>query len=243
MTVLLIATILVAAMCQRATGMGFAMVLAPFAVLILGPISGVVVVNVLGIASALLVLARVHRDVEWRAVLVLCPPAVVGIVAAVLLSNGMETGTAQVVAGSVMLAALLASVLVRGAGTARRSLPAVALAGMTSGATTAIAGMGGSAMVVLALVTRWEPRVFAATMQPFFAFLGVVTIVVRHVTDPRAWTELGAWAWFSMALAMVVGTAVAERLRWSQATIQRAVVVVAAAGAVIAVLDGALVQR
>ena len=51
---------------QRITGLGFALVSAPFLVLLLGPFAGVFVVNVLGVAASVLVLAQVRRDVDVR---------------------------------------------------------------------------------------------------------------------------------------------------------------------------------
>ena len=47
-TVLVIAAVLIGSSMQRITGMGFALVAAPFLVLLLGPIDGVIVVNVCG---------------------------------------------------------------------------------------------------------------------------------------------------------------------------------------------------
>lgn len=59
MALLLALAVFVGAAMQRLTGMGFALVSAPFVVLIMGPVTGIVLVNVCGALSSLLILFRV----------------------------------------------------------------------------------------------------------------------------------------------------------------------------------------
>jgi uncharacterized protein len=76
----LAAAVSVGAGTQRITGLGFALVAAPFLVLLLGPFTGVLVVNVLGVAASVLVLAQVRRDVDLRRGVLLSAPALVAVV-------------------------------------------------------------------------------------------------------------------------------------------------------------------
>src|SRR5690625_2661959 len=190
MTALLVAVVLIAAAVQRATGMGFAMFLSPFAVLTLGPASGVVLVNALGIASALMVLARVHRDVEWRTVAALTPPTVLGVVVGVAVTQVVASDGAQIAAGATVLLALVVSVLLARVKTVARSPAVSAVAATTSGVMGALAGVGGTPMAALAVLTGWNARPFAATMQPYFALVGAIAITARLAFEPGAWPEL-----------------------------------------------------
>src|SRR5690625_5732591 len=62
----LLIAIFLGGMAQRATGMGLALVAAPFIVVALGPAAGVVVANLLGVVGSAMVYARVRHSVDWR---------------------------------------------------------------------------------------------------------------------------------------------------------------------------------
>lgn len=78
--VLVLVAVLVGASMQRITGMGFALVAAPFLVPLLGPVDGVILVNLCSVLTAAIILTRVVRDVDWRRAGVLALFALVGIV-------------------------------------------------------------------------------------------------------------------------------------------------------------------
>lgn len=54
------------AMIQRVAGVGLALICSPFLVLALGPVEGVLLVNVLGVAINLAILVPTLRRVEFR---------------------------------------------------------------------------------------------------------------------------------------------------------------------------------
>lgn len=59
-----LALIFVAAAAQRIAGMGFALLLSPFMVLIFGPHSGILLVNLIAAISSSIMFSRVWRDVD-----------------------------------------------------------------------------------------------------------------------------------------------------------------------------------
>jgi uncharacterized membrane protein YfcA len=61
-TGLVLAAVVLGAGMQRITGMGFALVATPFLVLLLGPVEGVVLVNLCGAVTAGAIIFRVARD-------------------------------------------------------------------------------------------------------------------------------------------------------------------------------------
>jgi len=64
-TGLVLAAVVMGAGMQRITGMGFALVAAPFLVLLLGPVEGVVLVNLCGAVTAGAIIFRVVRDIDF----------------------------------------------------------------------------------------------------------------------------------------------------------------------------------
>jgi uncharacterized protein len=237
---LVVAAVLVGSGIQRLSGMGFAMVLAPFSVIALGPSSGVVLVNLLGIVSAALVLARVRSAVEWRMLGRLLPASAVGVGLGVAVSTALSEQVAQVVAGAVVLVALGASLAVARVATVGRSRPLVVATSAASGAMAALAGVGGAAMVVLAVVTGWDQARFAATMQPYFLALGLGTIAARLGADPAAWPALSGPTWCAVACAMALGVVCGEVLsrRLPVRSARATAIAIAFVGGVLTVVDG-----
>lgn len=78
--VLVTAVVLTGAATQRVSGMGFGLVSAPFLVLILGPFTGILLTNALGVATSLIVLTQVWRQVDLRTLVLLAPASLVAIV-------------------------------------------------------------------------------------------------------------------------------------------------------------------
>lgn len=240
MLIVVVLAVLLGSAVQRLTGMGFAMVLAPFAVIALGPSSGVVLVNLLGLVSASLVLSRVVAAVEWRVVWSLLPAGGVGVLLGVAVGTGLGTEVAQVLAGTVVLLALAASLAVRTVTTLVRSRSLIVAASTASGIMAALAGVGGAAMAVLAVLTRWDQDRFIATMQPYFFALGLGTIAARLIADPRAWPVLPGYIWLLVALAMALGLVLGEHLgkRVTEGRARAAVIVISGMGGVLAIVDG-----
>jgi uncharacterized protein len=240
-TAVLLLAVLLGAVMQRVTGMGFALVSSPFVILVLGPAAGVLLINMLGIVASLIVLGRVRRDVEWGTVGRLLPGALVGIGAGTALAAVLAPQWAQILAGALILLGLIGSAVVVRARTLPRSTALVTSTGLASGAMGALAGVGGPAMAVLSVLTRWDHVRFAATLQPYFIATGVVTVALRLLVEPTAVGGLSTATWALIGLALVVGVALGELLaRWLKpSAARRLVVALATAGALATIADGA----
>jgi uncharacterized membrane protein YfcA len=105
--------VFVGAVAQRVTGLGFALVVAPVLVILLGPFDGVMIVNLCSVLSASLVLSAVWRDVEWRRYRLLAGPAVVGIVPGALLAYLLPEPALEIGIGGLLVAALTTSLALR----------------------------------------------------------------------------------------------------------------------------------
>ena len=236
----LAAAVSVGAGTQRITGLGFALVAAPFLVLLLGPFTGVLVVNVLGVAASVLVLVQVRRDVDLRRGVLLSAPALVAVVPGAWVARHTGPAVLQVLVGGCVVVALLVVL-----GTGRRSdarpssgtgtAPAL-LAGAASGFMNATAAVGGPALTVYAVATRWPQRAFAATAQLCFTVVGTASVAAKGLPS------LPAVDWVVTAAALVVGLGVGTLLaaRVSRTTARTAALALALVGSVATVVDGVL---
>ncbi|MFH5824808.1 TSUP family transporter [Georgenia sp. AZ-5] len=240
MTAALLGAVLAGSLAQRATGMGLALVAAPFIVVALGPASGVLMVNLLGLVTSLLVLARVWADVEWGTYWRLMPSSLLGVAAGALLAARLPATWAQIVVGVVVLLALGVSSVVARTRSMPRTTGAVATAGGVSGLTSALAGIGGPPMAVLRTLTRWDHIGFAATLQPYFATTGAVTVAAKVLADPGAWPDLAWSGWAAIAVAMIIGVGLGGTVtrRLPAAVLGRLITALAALGSVWTVVDG-----
>ncbi len=210
-TLLLVAAIVTGSMLQRITGMGFALVAAPFIVLIAGPVTGVILVNVCAALTAATVLARVFRNVDWKKFLMLVPAAFVGIVPGTLVVQNVPAPWLEVFVGGAVIVGLATSLRFRSSPWSPGVKPLVAV-GSVSGFMNATAGVGGPALSVYALRTRWEQTEFAATMQPYFLTMGVASIAAELAARPSSYPELSIWVWIVIGLAIIGGLVAGDHL-------------------------------
>lgn len=225
--------ILVGAVAMRATGMGFALLSAPFLVMALGPFEGILVTNVCGVIAALLNLTQVHADVEWRRAASVVPAGLLGTVPGAVLVTLMPTSVLMVAVSLLVIAGLLFTIWSRSV-TVPNSIWVGAAGGFSSGFMNVTAGIAAPGLVIYALATRWEHRHFAATVQVHFVVLGVAALVSKW-----AMPSLPPAGWAVMTALLVVGLFGGNVLaRWVNGErAMRWIIVIAMAGAL-----GSLVQ-
>ena len=170
-------SVLVGAFAQRVTGMGFALIAAPALVVLLGPFDGVIIVNACAVLSSLLILPRVWRFIDWSRFGWLVVPAVVGTGAGALVAARLPGPVLQLGIGILVVVALTVSLLVtRTEHVATGRAPAI-VTGAASGFMNAAAGVGGPALSIYAVATRWPQAAFAATAQPYFVVIGLSSLL------------------------------------------------------------------
>ena len=234
-------SVLVGALAQRITGMGFALIAAPALVILLGPFDGVVIVNLCAVVSSLLILPRVWRHVEWRRFGWLVVPALAGTVVGAIVAARLPGPLLQVSIGALVVIALTVSLIVtRTDHIVKGRTPAI-VAGGASGFMNAAAGVGGPALSVYAVATRWPQAAFAATAQPYFVAIGIASLVGKLGATGWALPALDPGAWPIVIGALLVGLGLGELLhrRIPHHAARIAVVVIAYAGSAAAIIDGA----
>src|SRR5690606_25112350 len=161
---------------QRLTGLGFALVSAPFLVLLLGPFTGVLLANALSLATNVVVLGQTWRAVEVRKALFLAVPAVAAVVPGAWVARSLPAPVLALTAGGLVLVALVA-VLASERARVLRGTPGAVVAGAASGFMNVTAGVGGPAISLYGLSTGWPHAPFVATVQLYFVVLNGASIV------------------------------------------------------------------
>lgn len=237
---LTLAAVVVSAIAQRVAGLGFAMLLAPFLVLIFGPYSGILLVNLLGAVSAGIMFIRVRDYVDWPMYWRLAIPAVAMSIPFSILALAVPAAPLEAVVGFLLVLALAVSMaLHRGARTIDG--PGIrTTAGLTSGITNALAGVGGPTVSVYAVISRWDQRRFAATVQPYFMTIGLASMATKSVVDPGEWPDLSPWTWAAMFAMILLGMYAGERVAKfiDDRTARAAVIVIAFIGAASTMVKG-----
>lgn len=236
----MLVAIFIGAVAQRIAGLGFALLMAPFLVILLGSHGGVLMVNVCGLISSGLIMLRVWKDIDWSMYRWLAVPAVIGSIPASVAAVYLPAAPMAVVVGGIVLVALTVSlVMQRTSVTVTGNVPK-AVAGFVSGVTNAVAGVGGPSVSAYALMSRWPQRPFAATLQPFFVTIAIVTLTAKLSLDPGRMPPFSPWAWALIVVMIVGGIYAGEKLqrfiRDDQA--RAAVVVFAFIGAGAALIKG-----
>lgn len=236
---LLILAVLMGSAMQRLTGLGFALVAAPFLVLLIGPVNGVILVNICGALTSASVLARVFRHVQWRKYAVLAPSALIGIVPGAIIVQYVPTAWLELFVGALVILSLTVGLALRSP-RRRAGLPPLVLAGSVSGLMNTTAGVGGPALSVYAIMARWEQIPFAATMQPYFLTIGITSVTAKLLTQPSSMPQLPPWIWASMAAAIVLGLFAGEALakRMPAQSARRLMVLLAYVGSIAAAARG-----
>ncbi|WP_115728156.1 TSUP family transporter [Actinomyces culturomici] len=240
MLALVVAAVLFGAILQRASGIGFAVVVAPFALIAGGATHGVILTQLLGATSAALTLLSVHRDVEWREYGRLLPSSLLGLVLATALAARLPDAPAQIVSSAIMLVLLLLAPRIGAAASVYRNWSSLSIAGAAAGAMTVLAGVGAAALTALQQATNWEQSRFVATLQPYLITVSTLTVGARLAVAPTGWPDFSLGAWVLIGVALILGIRAGDLVsrRLLASTAKRITFIVALVGAGIALVDG-----
>lgn len=244
MTVVLsvVALSLVATILQRMTGLGFAMLLAPFSVVLLGTHEGVMLTMALAVIASLLILPSMWRDVDWSKVVWLGVPAMLSVPLASWAGTLLNSAVIYLIVGALVILGLSASLVLQRFAPAVDGRGAQVVTGVVSGAGTVLAGIGGPAMTIYGVLARWPVVPFAATLQVLWIMICVVALVFRQLLLGSQIPELPLWGWLACAAGIAVGILIGQwgRTRVNDRVVFAIVVVVAMLGAVLSLVTGLL---
>lgn len=231
--ILLALPVLVGALTQRTTGLGFGLVGGPLMVAVAGPHIGVSMSNALSMVLCGTVLARTWRDTHWRSVLLLALPAMAAIPLGAHVAAISPTGPLLVLIGSMVIVAVAATVLA-GKQKLLRGVPGAVVAGAISGFMSVTAGVGGPMVSVYALSEQWARRVLIPTAQAYLLLVNIGSLVSKGIPEVpwEGWVYCGA--------ALAIGAIAGERLdkRITAKTGRHLIIGVALLGGAAAIIRG-----
>ncbi|MFT3797245.1 TSUP family transporter [Microbacterium sp.] len=229
---LIVVGVLVGAIAQSATGVGFGLVAGP-AVLIAAPQAGPMPVLAASLVVLSLTLAQNRHGWRWRVVTFIVVAALPGTVIGAAVLRALDPRMLQLAAGIVVVVA--GCVIVRGV-RVPSSAPFLALAALVAGALNSIAAIPGPP---LAMTYRpSDAAQFRANLSAAFLAMTVLSLVATSVVRPPTAEDVR----LSAVVAAVAAVSHVGARRWVRSipndTVRRAAVLVSiAAGASLVVVS------
>ncbi len=229
------ASVVLGAVAQAVSGIGFVLVCGPLLVAALGPHEGVRLAVLLSLVVNVAVLARTRRAADVPTALLLLLPAAVALPLAALALRHTPDRVAAAVAGASAVAGALALASGLRWRAAEGRLGAV-VAGLLSGAMNAAAGIGGPAIALYAANARWPVAAMRSTAQVYFLGLNVVALLSLGL--PHQSAPFLAACVLALGVGLAVGTVAAGRV--SESAARRLTLTLAAVGGAVVLVRSLL---
>ncbi|RNE48660.1 sulfite exporter TauE/SafE family protein [Corynebacterium alimapuense] len=202
---LIFIVVLIGSCMQRISGMGLGLVAGPVLVVIMGPVEGILVVNVLAFINAAATTMTVREYVDWRKFSIISSVLILGAIPAALLVREVSGALLQALVGGLLLLALAVTTFGKKyIPTVSGTTPAVA-AGIAGGFMNTLAGIAGPAITVYAQASRWPQQTFAATLQPIFMVAGAISFLTKILSGAGDLSGTNWLIWPVGMLGMAVG--------------------------------------
>lgn len=225
----IIGLVVLASGLQRLTGVGFAMMMAPFLVVMIGPHGGVMLTALLAIIAPALMIPQVWNEIEWRRLAIIAPVAILVMPFFGWLADTTPQGPLYIVVAILVILGLSASLIVSRINAVADGSTTQALTGLGVGGGVVLAGVGGPAITIFAVLSRWEIRSFAATMQPLWALMSIGGFLTKLTFSGNELPTLPWWFWLGSLVAILIGMRIATAVRlWVNDHLARRIVIVLA---------------
>lgn len=235
MTLVIGLAVLLGALAQSVSGIGFSLVCGPLLVAALGPHDAVRLSVVLSLALNATLLARQHREVDVRGALLLLLPSALATPPLAVLARGLPARPAAAAAGAVVVTG--AVLLATGARwRAARGRAGAVAAGVVAAATNVVAGVAGPPVALWSANAGWSARVARPTLQAYFLGLNLVTLPTLGL--PHVGLGLPVVGLAALALGVLLGGPLARRVPDTVA--RRATLLLAGSGGVVVLVRALL---
>lgn len=225
LTAAVLVAVLLGALAQSVSGIGFVLVCGPLLVAALGPADGVRLAVLLSLLLNLALLSRLWRQVDTRRTLLLLLPAAVATPLIAWAVRDLPTRPAAALAGAVVVAGVL--LLASGVRwESARGPVGAAVAGVLGAAGNVVAGVAGPVVALWAANTEWRADVARASLQAFF--LGLNCVALPSLGLPEVGVGLLVACLAGLAVGSLLGVPVARRV--SEAGARRLTLGLAGAG-------------
>lgn len=209
LTAAVLLAVLVGALAQSVSGIGFALVCGPLLVAALGPDDGVRLAVLLSLALNLVLLGRLWREVDVRTTLLLLVPAALTTPLFAVLARRLPERVGAAAAGTVVLVGVAVLALGVRWHAARGRRGAVA-AGVLGALTNVLAGVAGPVVALWAANAQWPQRVQRASLQA--VFLGINCVALASLGTPRVSSGLLGGCLAALAGGVVLGAPLSHRI-------------------------------
>lgn len=209
----ILATVALGSCLQRVSGMGLGLIGGPILTLLLGPVQGIMVINVMAVVNALLTTYSMRANVDWKKFLSIAPVMVLGAIPAALLVANIDSAVLLVLVGTALLVALGVVTFGKKFVPEMNGIGPALSAGVIGGFTNTLAGVAGPVITVYAQAARWPQAVYAATLQPCFFVGGLFSVTTKLLVgagdSPMSRGSFGQLAWWACSSV----------LRWASASL------------------------
>lgn len=231
-----LAAVFAGATSQRVTGMGFALLAAPFLVLALGPLQGVMVANTGGLVASLLNGLMMRRDIDWSRLLWITPAAVLGCLPGLWVTRVTSVAALTIIIAAITLVALLVTLITPSGHVSDTRMLRTGV-GFVSGFITITAAVGGPPVAIYRRLVEWDLRAFTASAQVHFGVTSTAALALNWQAP-----AFPGWLWPGLAGAVIAGVILGARVaRWVPARVGlRLVMVIALAGTLATLARGIL---
>lgn len=237
---ILLLIVLIGSAMQRISGMGLGLIAGPVLMIILGPVEGILVVNVLAFANAGATTLTVREYVDWKKFALIASVLILGSIPAALLVREVSGDLLQVLVGALLLVALAATTF------GKKYIPTVSgktpalVAGVAGGFMNTLAGIAGPAITVYAQASRWPQQSFSATLQPIFMVAGAISFGTKMFAGAGSLSDTNWLIWpvgvIGMALGLWLGVMLSKKVPRESA--RKLALLLAAAGGLSALVRG-----
>jgi uncharacterized membrane protein YfcA len=173
--VFLIACVVIAgaAIVSGLAGFGMGIVAIPLMLTLYDPGTVIALLKVITIGTTWIVSVHGWRDISWRRIVQMVPPALVGLFIGGWVLAALDPAAIKAIAGAIVF--LLAALLLTWRPVALRERPWMAPAvGLVSGVGSTSTGMSGPPLVLFFTVTGVDKLTFRATAATFFVLTDIV---------------------------------------------------------------------
>jgi len=203
------AVMCLAAIVQRITGLGFALVATPPMVLLTDAIEGVLITLLMSVLVSMAMGVGLWRDIDWRRSTVLVLAGALVAIPAAWVVTVFSPSWLMILIGAAALLSLLAGHLIRGSGSPL-GLRSAGVAGAAAGFLHVTSGLSGPPLVIYGLRSSWAQQSFVASLQVVFVAYGVIAIGLRGLPAMGS-TELGVLALLVLT-GLGIGTIAVRRI-------------------------------
>lgn len=225
---------------QRVSGMGVGLIAGPIISIVIGPVEGIMVLNILACINAGATAVTMRRNVDWSQFWIISSVLIIGSIPAALLIAAMDTAPLLILVGCLLLIAL--AVVTFG----KHVVPPVSgkapalTAGVLGGFSNTLAGIAGPVFTVYFTARNTPQATLAATLQPLFMVSGGLSFIIKIALGTAVLGDISWMVWVAGLAGMLVGITLGSIFagKIEQAAARKFSLIVAAAGALGAVIRG-----